>query len=127
MSSKPGITAAANKVPTDSCKISESKIKIRLGGIICPSVPDAMMVPQAIPLSYPLLRRVGKVSKPNVMIVAPTIPVVAPISAPNKIMPTAIPPLTPPAMCPITSSRSSARPDFSSMIPIKINSGMASH
>ena len=55
------------------------------------------------------------------------IPVVAPISAPNRMMPIAIPPFTPPAKWPITSSKSSASLDFSSMIPIKIKSGIASH
>ena len=95
--------------------------------MIWPNVPDAMMVPHAMPLSYPRRNKVGKVKRPKVIMVAPTIPVVAPIKAPNKIMPTAIPPFTPPDKCPITSKRSSARPDFSSMIPIKMKSGMASH
>jgi hypothetical protein len=44
-------TAAANSVPTDSCMMSDSRIRIRLGGMICPSVPEAQMAPQAMPLS----------------------------------------------------------------------------
>ena len=43
--------AAANKVPTDSFRMSANKIRIRLGGMICPSVPEAQIVPQASPLS----------------------------------------------------------------------------
>ena len=39
--------AAANSVPTDSLRISASRIKIRLGGMICPSVPEAQITPQA--------------------------------------------------------------------------------
>ena len=42
--------AAANSVPTDSFRISASRIRIRLGGMICPSVPEAQMMPQAQPL-----------------------------------------------------------------------------
>ncbi len=61
------------------------------------------------------------------MMVAPTMPVVAPISTPNRMMPTPMPPRTPPAMWPITSSRSSARRDFSSITPMKTNSGIAIH
>ena len=44
----PGPTAAAKRVPTDSCMMSESTIKMRLGGMIWPSVPEAQMVPQAM-------------------------------------------------------------------------------
>jgi hypothetical protein len=61
------------------------------------------------------------------MTVAPTMPVVAPISTPNRMMPTPMPPRTPPAMWPITSSRSSARRDFSSITPMKTNSGIDIH
>ena len=48
---RPGIMAAANSVPTDSFKISASKMRMRLGGMICPSVPEAQIVPHASPLS----------------------------------------------------------------------------
>ena len=47
----PGIIAAANSVPTDSFRMSASRIRIRLGGMIWPSVPDAQITPQASPLS----------------------------------------------------------------------------
>ncbi len=50
-SSIPGPTAAANSVPTDSCMMSDSRIRIRLGGMIWPSVPEAQMAPQAMLLS----------------------------------------------------------------------------
>ena len=43
----PGIIAAANNVPTDWLVMSASRIRIRLGGMIWPSVPDAQIVPHA--------------------------------------------------------------------------------
>ena len=43
--------AAANRVPTDSFRMSASRIRIRLGGMIWPSVPEAQITPQASPLS----------------------------------------------------------------------------
>jgi hypothetical protein len=70
---------------------------------------------------------VGSVNRPSVITVAPTMPVVAPISTPTPMMPSAMPPRRPPAMCPTTSSKSSARRDFSSITPMKTNSGIASH
>ena len=48
-----------------------------LGGMICPKVPDAQMVPQANDFEYPRRRNTGKVNKPKVTTVAPTIPVEA--------------------------------------------------
>jgi hypothetical protein len=62
-----------------------------------------------------------------VITVAPTMPVLAPISTPTPMMPSAMPPRSPPARWPTTSSRSSASLDFSSITPMKTNSGIASH
>ncbi len=45
-STSPGMNAAANRVPTDSPTISDNRMSTRLGGMICPSVPEAQMVPQ---------------------------------------------------------------------------------
>ncbi len=39
--------AAANSVPKPKPRMSDSRIRTRLGGMIWPSVPDAQMVPQA--------------------------------------------------------------------------------
>ena len=47
---RPGIIAAANNVPTDRFRMSASRIRIRLGGMIWPRVPDAQITPQAKPL-----------------------------------------------------------------------------
>ena len=47
---QPGIIAAANSVPTDSFRMSASRIRMRLGGMIWPSVPDAQITPHARPL-----------------------------------------------------------------------------
>ena len=43
--------AAANMVPTDWLVMSASKMRMRLGGMICPSVPEAQITPQASPRS----------------------------------------------------------------------------
>ena len=77
--------------------MSDSRISTRLGGMICPSVPDAQMAPQLMPGSYPRRSSVGRVSRPSVMTVAPTMPVVAPINTPTPMMPSAMPPRMPPA------------------------------
>ena len=50
-SKSPGPTAAANSVPTESCMMSDSRIRIRLGGMICPNVPEAQIAPHATDLS----------------------------------------------------------------------------
>ena len=47
-STRPGISAAANSVPTDWPRMSASRIRMVLGGMIWPSVPDAQMVPHAV-------------------------------------------------------------------------------
>ena len=52
-SSSPGTNAAANSVLTEMPMMSPSRISTRLGGMICPSVPDAQITPHANPLSYP--------------------------------------------------------------------------
>ena len=44
----PGKSAAANSVPTDCPRMSASRIRMVLGGMIWPRVPDAQMVPQAV-------------------------------------------------------------------------------
>ena len=48
---RPGNTAAANSVPTDWPMMSASRMRIVLGGMIWPSVPDAQIVPQAEAMS----------------------------------------------------------------------------
>ena len=57
--------------------------------------------------------------------VAPTMPVVAPINTPTTMMPMPRPPRSWPAACAMTSIRSSASRDFSSITPMNTNSGMA--
>ena len=57
--------------------------------------------------------------------VAPTTPVVAANRAPTITTATASPPRKRPNSRPIVSSRSSARPDLSNTIPMKINRGTA--
>ena len=58
--------------------------------------------------------------------VAPTMPVVAPISTPTSTMPMPSPPRSEPARWPITSIRSSASRERSSIMPMNTNSGIAS-
>jgi hypothetical protein len=105
--------------------MSASRIKIKLGGMIWPRVPEAQMMPHESPLSYLRRNKVGSVSRPSVTTVAPTMPVVAPISTPTTMIPMPRPPRKLPAACPITSIKSSARRDFSSITPMNTNSGMA--
>ena len=99
---------------------------MRLGGMICPSVPEAQITPQASPRSYPRRSMPGRVSRPSVTTVAPTMPVVAPISTPTRMMPMPSPPRKLPAASPMTSISSSASLDFSSITPMNTKSGMAS-
>jgi hypothetical protein len=68
---------------------------------------------------------VGTESSPMVTTVAPTIPVVAPSSAPTMTTDTATPPRSRPNTRAMVSSRSSARPDRSSTTPMKTNKGTA--
>ena len=63
---------------------------------------------------------------PMVTTVAPTTPVVAASNAPTITTETASPPRRRPNSRPIVSSRSSASPDLSSTMPMKMNSGTAS-
>src|SRR3546814_4337389 len=56
-----------------------------LGGMICPRVPEAQIVPHAILGSYPALSIEGSDSSPMVTTVAPTMPVDAASSMPTKI------------------------------------------
>jgi len=58
--------------------------------------------------------------------VAPTIPVEAPSSTPTSTMARPMPPFRPPMAWPTVSSMSSATLDFSSITPMKVNSGIAS-
>ena len=43
----PGMTAPMNMSPTDTLRILPSSTSTTLGGMICPSVPDAAIVPVA--------------------------------------------------------------------------------
>ena len=82
------------------------------------------MIPHARPLSYLRRNNVGSVSRPSVTTVAPTMPVVAPMSTPTRMMPMPRPPRRLPAAWAITSIKASHR-DFSSITPMKTNSGIA--
>ena len=117
--------AAANRVPRPVPRMSESRISTRLGGMIWPRVPDAQMVPQASDFEYPRRRNTGRVSRPKVTTVAPTMPVDAPMSTPTRMIESPMPPRRPPAAWPITSSSSSARRERSSITPMNTNSGIA--
>ena len=68
---------------------------------------------------------VGKEISPIVTTVAPTIPVLAAKSIPTTTTDIARPPLKPLNNLDKLSSRFSARLDFSSITPIKINNGIA--
>ena len=68
----------------------------------------------------------GSEIRPIAITEAATTPVVAASSAPTRITAKARPPRTGPNSWPMVSSRSSAMPDFSRMMPMKVKKGMAS-
>ena len=68
----------------------------------------------------------GSEISPMAMTEAATTPVVAASSAPTRMTAKARPPRTGPKSWPTVSSRSSANPDFSSTMPMKVKKGMAS-
>ena len=68
---------------------------------------------------------VGSASSPMVTTVAPTIPVEAASSAPTTMTEMESPPRRRPNSSAMVSSKSAARPDLSSVIPIKMNKGTA--
>ena len=94
--------------------------------MICPSVPEAAITPVATVGGYPCRSIGGRLMRPMVMTVAPTIPVEAASSAPTMTTETAIPPRTDPKRLAMLLSIRSASPLFSSMMPIKTKSGTAS-
>ncbi len=83
-------------------------IKTIEGGITCPSVPEAVMIPVASVVSYLFLNIAGKEISPIAITVAPTIPVVAASNPPTKTTDTPKPPGILPNNCPIVMSNSSA-------------------
>ena len=115
-----------NRFPTDTFKTLPKSTRTTDGGMICPRVPDDAITPVASFLSYPLLSIVGKLIRPIVTTVAPTIPVDAASIPPTIITEYARPPLILPNRIAIVSSNLSAIPDFSSVNPIKIKRGTAS-
>lgn len=68
----------------------------------------------------------GSEISPIEMTAAATTPVVAASSAPTSTTATASPPRIGPKTWPTVSSRSSAIPDFSRMIPMSVKNGIAS-
>ena len=90
--------------PSWSAKI----IKTIEGGIICPSVPDAQIVPVARDGEYLFRIIEGREISPIATTVAPTIPVVAAKSAPTNTTEMPSPPGTGPKSPAIVISRSSA-------------------
>ena len=95
------------------------------GGMICPRVPDAHIKPDESRALYPALVMTGRLIKPIVTTVAPTIPVDAANRAPTIITEIPRPPALLPNSFPIASSNLKAMFDFSSMTPINTNRGTA--
>ena len=73
--------------------MSPSNTKAIDGGMICPRVPVAQIVPDAREGEYPCLSIVGKEISPIVTTVAPTIPVLAANSIPTITTDIPSPPL----------------------------------
>src|SRR3990172_4937869 len=105
--------------------MSPSRMRMTLGGRICPRVPEAQMVPAVSSLLYPRRSMVGSETSPMVMTLAPTMPVEAARMAPTTTTEIAMPPRCLPNSRAMVSSNSSASPDFSSATPMKTKSGTA--
>ena len=95
------------------------------GGMIWPKVPDAQMVPVASEWEYLLRNMAGREIMPMAITVAPTMPVVAASNAPTITTEIPKPPGTDPKSCAIVTNKSSATLERCSIIPIKINNGIA--
>ena len=83
------------------------------------------MVPVDSELAYLLRIIAGNEIRPMATTVAPTMPVVAARRAPTKITEMPRPPGTGPNNCAMVTSRSSASFERCSMMPMKMNNGMA--
>lgn len=101
------------------------KISTVDGGMIWASVADAQIVPVARRGSYPIRSISGRLMRPIVTTAAPTMPVDAAKTAPTATTEIATPPRTRPNRRPAVSSRSSAMPERSRTVPMKMNSGTA--
>ena len=93
--------------------------------MICPKVPDEQINPAASLGSYPARSMTGKLIKPIVTTVAPTIPVDAANNVPTNKTEAPRPPRILPNIRPIASSKSPARLERSSITPMKIKRGTA--
>ena len=96
------------------------------GGMIWPNVPVEATRPAEKLFSYPWLIRIGRDISPIVTTVAPTIPVLAAKRAPTIIIDIDKPPFVLLKAAAMFSNIFAAIPDFSKIVPIKINSGTAS-
>ena len=95
------------------------------GGMIWPRVPDALIVPVASAGLYLLRSITGSEISPMATTVAPTMPVVAASNAPTKTTEMPRPPGMRPKSWAMVISRSSAIFDRSSIMPMKMKSGIA--
>ena len=123
----PGITAAANKAPTEIDSKSPIITNMIDGGINIPKVPAEAIVPTARWVSYFLSNIDGRAIIVSITTEAPTIPVVAAIIVPIIVTDIAKPPGIRLSKTCKQCSKSSATPLFSSMVPIKINMGTATN
>ena len=126
------LNGSAIKLPLASCdsvyvpaRVSPRITRAIDGGMIWPRVPDAQIVPHASLWSYPARSIVGRLRRPMVTTVAPTIPVDAASSIPTKVTEMPRPPCRGPKHCPIVLNSSSATFERSSMTPMNTNRGTA--
>ena len=124
-SKSPGKTAPINKSPTDILTWSPIITSIILGGIKIPNVPVAQTTPQAKFGLYLFFNIRGTPKIVNNTTAAPIIPVEAASKTPINTIDIASPPLVFPNNLDKSVIRSSAIPDLSIIIPIKINIGNA--
>ena len=95
------------------------------GGMIWPRVPEDAMMPVESELEYPFRIMTGSEISPIAMTVAPRMPVVAASSAPTRMTEMPRPPGIVPKSWAMVISKSAAIFERSSIMPMKMNSGIA--
>ena len=121
----PGNIAAAKRSVTGISRTGPMTTSMIEGGMRMPSVPPAVIVPEARRTSYPERFIVVAAMMPRMVTLAPTIPVAAPnITLTNRTATKSDPFIRASMSCTAANSRSIS-PACSIMNPMKTNSGTA--
>ena len=117
--------AATNRVPTERPSRSAMMTSMMLGGISIPSVPEAAMVPVASSRLYSRSTMTGSAIRLIITTEAPMMPVVAARIVPMTVTASASPPGVRRSTTWRQYSRLEATPERSSIVPMKMNIGIA--